>query len=288
MKNKIYILAVLIIAVLGLNSCEDDPITDYIPRTIIEGILIVDSPIENIKVIKSQPVFEKFDYEKSLVRDAKVFIEGDNQIFELMIDPTGSKGYYYADKNYLIKPNTEYKLVVILKDSSVMKGSTFTPERTEWILKCNEYLQYPTDTLKLRAKDTIEWKQVGDIDYYMLNVKCLDTFNYGMYLSPQTNEMNRRCYNLTTVHKDGEEFKEISESPVVDNNKSSVVWNVFRWFGKHEISVYAMDENMLKWYLQSFSFREFDERLNSITDGYGCFGSASALKDTCFLLKNQP
>jgi hypothetical protein len=288
MKNKIYILSLFLIVMLGLNSCQDNGVQEYIPRTIIEGILIVDQPIENIKVIKTQPVFEKYNYEKALIRDAKVFVKGDGKVFELIIDPTGEKGYYSQDKSYLIKPNTEYTLEIILNDNSVMKGKTVTPERTEWIIRPKEFIQYPMDTLKLKATDTIKWKPIKDLNYYMLNIKCLDTLNYGIYLTPQTTEMNRRCYNLVTEDKDGEEFKEISESPFIDNSQSSVVWNVFKWFGKHEISVYAMDANMIKWYLQSFNFREFDQRLNSITDGYGCFGSASMIKDTSILLKNQP
>lgn len=288
MKKKIYILLALITLGFGLNSCEDDVLKDYVPKAVIESYLIVGQPIENIIVMKSQPVFSTFNYEKALIRDAKVIVKGDGKVFDLIIDNTGEKGYYAEDKSYLVQPNTEYELEVVLNDGTVMTGKTKTPTEIAWTLRPKQNIQYPVDTTKLHATDSISWTKAEGLSFYMANIKCLDTLYYGKYLSPATNELNRRVYNMVTVHSDGEEFKEISESPFLANNQTSVVWNAFRWFGKHSVSIYAIDENMIQWYLQRFQFREFDERLNSIENGYGCFGSASMITDTFFLVKNQP
>ena len=288
MKNIFVKLMLIVTVAFGLNSCEDDVLKDYVPRNMVEAYLIVDQPIENIKVLKSQPVFGKFDYSKALIRDAKVFIKGDGQVIALTIDAEGNTGYYDPAKSYLIKPNTEYKLEIELSDGTYMTANTTTPGRTAWSFPVKDDIQYPTDTLKLKASEMIKWERVPGVDFYIGNIKCLDTLNYGMYLNPATNELNRRCYNYTTSNADGEEFKEISMSVFLANNESSVVWNAFKWFGKHSVTIYAPDDNMIRWFIQSYQMREFDERLNSINNGYGCFGSASMVTDTFFLKKNQP
>lgn len=286
---NIFVKLMLIATIaFGLNACEDDVIKDYIPRNMVEAYLIVDQPIENIKILKSQPVFGKFDYSKALIRDAKVFIKGDGQVIALTIDAEGNTGYYDPAKSYLIKPNTEYKLEIELSDGTYITANTTTPGRTAWTIPVKDDIQYPIDTLKLKASEMIKWNKVPGVDFYIGNIKCLDTLNYGIYLNPATEELNRRCYNFTTSHKDGEEFKEISMSVFLANNESSVVWNAFKWFGKHSVTIYAPDDNMIRWFIQSYQMREFDERLNSINNGYGCFGSASMVTDTFFLKKNQP
>lgn len=287
MKNAIYSLIILVALAFGLSSCEDNVLKDYVPRNMVEAYLIVDQPIENVKLLKSQPVFGKFDYNQALIRDAQVFIKGDGQIIELKIDPQGTSGYYDPAKQYLIKPNTQYELEIILSDKTVMTAKTTTPDRTAWTLAPKDEFQYPKDTLKLKASEMIQWQKVKGVDFYIGNIKCLDTLNYGKYLNPATDELNRRCYNFITDNKDGEEFKEISMSVFLANNESSVVWNAFKWFGRHSVTIFAPDDNMIRWYIQSYQMREFDARLNSINNGYGCFGSASMVTDTFFLLKNQ-
>ena len=198
MKNAINSLIILVAMVFALTSCEDDVVKDYVPRNMVEAYLIVDSPIENVKVIKSQQVFGKFDYSKALIRDAQVFIKGDGQVIELKIDATGTNGYYDPNGEYKIKPNTAYTLEVILSDKTVMTAKTITPGKTEWTKEAKDQIQYPKDTLKLKASEMIQWKRVPGIDFYIGNIKCLDTLNYGKYLTPATEEMNRRCYNFTT------------------------------------------------------------------------------------------
>ena len=79
-KNIFY----CIIFVLLLSSCEDPVPKDYIPSNIVEALLIVNEPIRNIKILKSQSLFDEFSYDSSLVSDAEVYIIDDNNnILEL-------------------------------------------------------------------------------------------------------------------------------------------------------------------------------------------------------------
>ena len=139
---NIFVKLMLIATIaFGLNACEDDVIKDYIPRNMVEAYLIVDQPIENIKILKSQPVFGKFDYSKALIRDAKVFIKGDGQVIALTIDAEGNTGYYDPAKSYLIKPNTSYKLEIELSDGTYITANTTTPGRTAWTIPVKDDIQ---------------------------------------------------------------------------------------------------------------------------------------------------
>lgn len=282
-KNILFIIIPSLMLIL--LACEDSIPTDYIPENIVEAILIVDEPIEKVIVMRTQPVNKTFNYDSSLIKDAIVrIIEADTN-YLLSFRYGDNPGYYYSDTNYKIRPNTKYKLEIELSDGTVMKAETITPQRFNWIKKSDKYLQYPLDTIKLPARDTIAWTTVPFCFYYAIAIKCLDTLEYGRYLYPEINELNRRVYS---PFADDHRYKDVSSWAAVSNNKSSIVWNVFKWFGKNEVNIFAGDYNFIRWYIQSMSMSQYNELLGSIEGGKGAFGSVSAIRDTIVLLKNQP
>ncbi len=283
--SKIKYLSIALLLLFLAQACEDPVPTDYIPRNIVQGILIVDDPITNIIVMKSQSIQDSFDFNNSLIRDAEVIIRGDNSEFILVSEQSGSKGYYLEDTTYKVKPNTTYKLEIILNDGTVITGKTTTPERFDWRLKTPHPIQFPLDTIKLPATDSIAWTVSPGTEFYLIDVRCLDTLNYGQYLDPKTEELNRRIYK---PWRDDDNYFEHSEWALIPNTKTSVVWNIFKWYGRHHVNVYAPDYNFLEWWLQHFASREQNDLLNSIENGIGVFGSAAIIRDTTFLLKNQP
>jgi hypothetical protein len=283
-KYAIYIMLSLV-SLAFLSSCEDDTMKDYVSKDVVEAFLLVDEPIENIMVMKSQEIFKEYKQEDAIIRNAQVIIKGDNQVFNLTISPSGVKGYYNPDKSYLVKPNTEYKLEVVLNDGKVLYGKTITPDRTEWVTRPSEFVQFPNDLDDARNwKDSIAWKAVKGVDFYYLNMVCADTLNYGSYLNPATNEKNEKVDNYL---KD-DDLKELSINPIYSNNRAVIPWNFFLWYGKQVFTVYAMDKNMEKWYWQSFQTKSIKNAYNTIQNGYGCFGSASIARDTFVLLKGNP
>lgn len=286
--KKTYLYILLILTCSFLASCEDSALQNYKHEVIVEAYLYVDKPITQIRIMNTQPIFNKFDYENYYVKNATVIITGEGKSFPLQYDTNKKDGYYSPDTAYLVKPNTKYDIEIKLSDGSTMTGSTTTPGRTEWLRRVNKVLQFPKDTLKLRGTDSISWKSVPNTYFYYAVNKCLDTLNYGKYLNPPTREMNRRTYTLINKSSESNERPEPTVSAILGSNKTSIIWNFFRWFGSQEITIMVVDENMLKWGFQNYSFPQFDNKLNSITGGKGCFGSVFCLSDTLFLLKNQP
>jgi hypothetical protein len=284
-------IALLIIGVFSIfifSACEDAIPSDYIEAKFVEAYLIVDEPIINIVLMNTQPVNQKFEYNNSLIRNAEVKIIGDGKEFILSIDTAGEKGYFYSDSTYLVKPNTQYKLEIRIPGyTDVITSETTTPSRFKYIKTSGEFLYYPKDSVKLPALDSfkLEWEKVPNINFFLIDIRCLDTIEYGKYLLPPTEEKNRR---IERPWNQDEMYREISNYGLIPNTKTPVVWLSFKWFGKHEFSVFAPDWNYLRWFIQNYTKNQYDPKLSNMKNAMGVFGSASAARDTFFLVKNQP
>ncbi|MEN6511300.1 MAG: hypothetical protein ABFD00_05640 [Chloroherpetonaceae bacterium] len=284
MKRILQITA-FIIFIVFLTSCEDAAPTNYVPTYFVEALLIVDEPIKDIRVLISQPLADSFIYDNSILRNAKVQITEADKVYDLTILPTGPNGYYYPDTNYKVKPNTNYKLKVVLENGTEITGETTTPNPFGWITRPDYYVQYPLDTINLPSPFYIQWELISNVSYYIVSIRSLDSLNYGKYLEPPTDEKNRRItrpYEMREAY-----YRDLSYWVIVPSSKVPVVWTVFKWYGLHEVSVYAPDFNFLRWMVQTMT-GEINPLLSSVKGAFGYFGSASVIRDTSVILKNQP
>jgi hypothetical protein len=285
--NKNILLLIISITSFLLNSCEDPIPVDYIPQVYVQGLLIVGEPIQNIILMRSQPVSDSFVYNNSLIRNADVWIIGDEREFHLKFRDTGTVGYYLDDESYLVKPNTKYTLKIIMPDSSVISGKTITPNEFAWLKKPYDEFFYPKDTLNPVPDDSlmIEWSKENSVLTYILCLKCLDTLNYGSYLRPPDSlDFNRRIYRPIT---NDSRYYEITSWAMLPTTRTPVSFLMFKWYGRHSVTIYAPDENYLKWFIQYIVKGQYDSQLNSIDGAIGMFGSATAIRDTFFLYKNK-
>lgn len=276
---------------MGITGCEDPVPTDYIPEYVFTGYLIVDEPVRGITLTQSLQPLDSFDYQSSAVTDAQMRIWSANDTFELRYVPSDSiVGEYRAvDTTKLVKPGVEYFMETTFSDGEVLSSSTITPQRIEWIQAPRETLQYPIDTLKLPSPDSLKliWTRSQGVSEYLISVRALDTLNYGSYLEPSTAEPNRRIERF--FEADAPRYNDIVRWGFLQNTEVNVVWFAFKWFGLHEITVYAPDPAMLEWFKQvRFGGNQFQSLLSNIEGGIGVFGSASVVRQITFLLKNQP
>lgn len=222
----------MILTLLTLYSCEDPVPTDYVPQNYLEAALLVGQPIDDIILMRTQPINAVFDYESSLIRDAEVIITGDDKEFKLQIDATGIRGYYSND-DYRIKGNTRYNIEVIMSDGSRITGTTLTPDKVEWVRDLPENIQYPKDTIRKISNDTLIWEGIptpieeGVIKsngYWGVSVKCLDSLEYGLYLDSVPNsEKNRRLYNAFSNPDNQWRYKELAQWGIIPNKNTSSV-----------------------------------------------------------------
>lgn len=289
MKHQLYILISLII--IGFASCADEIPNIYEPEYFVEAYLIVGEPIQNIILMKSQPLADSFSYSSSLISDAEeVKISSGDNDFILDFKDDSIPGYYYHDENYLVLPQTEYKLRITLKDGTIITGSTYTPSEFAWVKPLKEQVQYPKDSINLPEDESlkIEWDSSSSPleKYYLIRSKCLDTTYYGKYLKPPAAEYNRRVYKPYGHNSRYYNDVNMYFGPL-PNTKTVFVWSVLKWFGVYELSVYRPDINYLAWFIQMQRESFYNPRLGTIEGAIGVFGSASVIKDTTFIIKNQ-
>lgn len=291
-KSLILVLSVVLSGLI-FSSCEDSLPADYQPKTIVEGYLLVDNPISCIRVMKSQPVLDSFDRFKSAITDAKVFIiEGSERMELVFNNDTANPAFALPDQNYKVKPGTKYSLEVRVVENGIEKlitGTTTTPERVEWVRRAKHFEQYPLDTAHVKPNDTCSWTDVKRPVYYLLSCRCLDTLEYGKYLDGgNPNEKNRRIYRPWEDDEQQSKHPELSQWAMISENSSPVVWTIFKFYGVHEVTIWVPEQNFLTWFIQYSWFADYNENTSSVKGGLGWFGSASCVRDTVFVLKNQP
>ncbi len=288
-KKKNIIIAFLSVLTVFIISCEDPAPNEYMENNFVEAYLIVGEPIRNIVVMRTQPLNQYYHYDSSLISLATIRMFEDGTELNQPFYFENGEGYYYSDTTYLVKPNAKYEIQIELEDGTIITGETQTPETFDWIASAKERIYFPKDSTGLKHVDSldIKWESAPNTLYYMLGIKCIDTVEYGKYMEPPTDEKNRRIYKPWSDNSD-DYFREKTAIQLVPAREVPVVWNTFKWYGQHEIAVYAPDANFMNWIMQYFVDRYSNEKLNSVEGAYGVFGSASVVRDTFFLVKNQP
>lgn len=276
-------IIILILLSFFIYSCVEENSNAFHEDTIVEAFLIVDEPIQNIRVMHTIPILDTFKFENAVIDNANILIysdSGDSLYLEY-----NNKIYKYQaiNSNYLIKENTNYNLRIIINNDTIT-GQTLTPKKFKWMIKLPDLVQYPKDSIHLSDVVKLSWENTNSFNYYHIALRCLDTLNYGSYLSPPTNELNRRL----SLFKSSEYFfKNTTNHGLAPSNEGSLVWTSFKWYGLQELTIYNPDFNWFRWLGQYYQ-NEYNDLLNSVKGkrARGVFGSATAVRDTFFLEKN--
>jgi hypothetical protein len=286
---------------LALTSCADagfgdffgsPSINDYVEDYAVQGLLIVGDPIEDIRLMRSQRLLDSFSLEKAAVRDAQVRIFENGRAIDLTFDPITFT--YKAVPEARIKPQTAYRLEINVRTTKneplTIRGTTTTPAQIAWTRLPKETYEYPKDTTLLPSPDSlvIAWTSIAGVTDYIFSTLCLDTLEYGKYLTPLTTEKNRRIVRF--FESQLPRYDEPVRAGIRAVTLTPVIWTAFKWFGKQEMRIYAPDANWANWFRQT-NFGQnprYNYRLGSIENGKGVFGSASLARAFTFVYKNQP
>jgi hypothetical protein len=291
--NNYLKITILIGFISIIASCEDPVPNDYIQEKYVEGYLIVGEPIRGIMLRNTQAISEKYNPESGLIKDALVQLTFEGKTITLEYQDGETPGYFYPDLDDTVKAETLYELYISTPDGKIITSSTKTPKTFAWIDEPKSQIYYPQDTLALEKVDSlkISWTPVEGVNNFLVRTKNLDTLNYGKYLTPATDEPNRRCYNFLSKNADFDfMYKNVTNWGLIANTETAAVWFAFKWFGRQTIAMFNPDPNMLNWFMNVFFTHstQTDPLLNSIKGGYGVFGSASIIEKEIFLYKNQP
>jgi hypothetical protein len=292
--------AMLICAAVGCETVS----TEYLEEYTLQALLVVDEPLRGVQVTQTANVSVPYSLQAQFVRNADVRVSVATSdttreyslTFQSQNDSQSVIGYGTAS-NVLVLPEATYQVTVRLANGKVLSGSTRTPSRIAWTQAPKPVLQYPQDSVGIPGGDSLDiaWTEAQGVVDYLLAYKCLDTAEYGRYLNPATNEKNRRIYVPPT-------FLTSSVPPTetlrwdrpIPQAASTLQWSSFRWFGAHEISIYAPDPNWMNWYrMLTYSGAlgggtSYSPLLGNVRGGLGVVGSASVARQRVLLLKYRP
>ena len=277
------------------SGCEDPVPTDYTEEIMLEGLLLVGEPLQDVRILKTLPITDTFSFERASLADAKITVTADGVNIPMEFVPDSRGGTYRAaDTSYRVLATTVYA-VTVQANGATLTASTRTPATFAWTTPPKTWIRFPkADSLLTAIDDSllVTWSPVQGTELYIIGLTCLDTLGYGMYLDPPTTDTNLRTVRPKPDFFDrsgtliANERTTLGATPFTT---SQTVWGVFRWYGQHELRVYAPDQAFLEWfYLVGGGRRSsYDYRLGNIKGGLGVWGSASLIKHRSFLLKND-
>jgi hypothetical protein len=274
------------ISVYVLTGCGDPAPFSYQEEYFVTGYLFVGEPLENIIVSRSMPLADSFNYKQSVIKDADIRIISEGQTYNLVYRDSTLPDYHYPDSTVFVKPNTLYRLEIRLKDGKLITGETTTPSPISWVNQIPDTLYYPRTTDEMK-NDTLKlsWTKEPNALFYLVSVRCLDTVNYGKFLTPPTDEKNKRISR--PFENSAPDQNEITRWGLVVSNETPVVWTALKWYGLNEIDIFAPDYNFLRWFIQYTRSTQANTLLTSVNGAYGTFGSAARIKKQAFVIKER-
>lgn len=274
---------------LVLVSCEDPvPTGDYVPEIVVNALLFVEQPISNITLHRSQPILDTFKLATASIRNAVVTIETDSLTLPLEFVDDSTGGFYRAiDTSYRVRPLTTYRLRIQVDDKT-LTGTTTTPITFAFIDPPKDTLNYPGKEKETQLFDSlyVRWTSVAPGQEYVPGIVNLDTTNYGIYLTPPTDEANERLRD--DEFDEGTRLNgERARYAFAQTTSIPTVWRVFKWYGRNELVIYAGEKNFVNWFRQvGFGSRSsLNFNFSSVEGGVGVFGAASVLRHSVFLKK---
>lgn len=290
-RLSLILLAPITLGLSLITGCANPVPNDYVPQLVIEGFVIAGEPITHLRVYKSLPVSDTFSLAKATIRDAKVVLLEDGVPVPLAFAPDslGGGNYVPVDTTFRVKYETTYSLEVHAIDKTAT-ASARTMQKFDWVLPPADTIRYPGKENELKPVDSlgISWQGQTGIVRYVIGLQCLDTLEYGKYLTPPTTEKNARVRDedieqgtLIADERTRYGFSVVSNTPVV--------WAAFKWYGPQRIVVYAGDKAFQDWFtLVGFGQRPtYDYRISNVSGGLGIFAGASKTEAPMFLLKQN-
>jgi hypothetical protein len=78
-------------------------------RVVLEAVCCSE-PIQNIAVLKTQPISAKYNHYQLLSKNAEVLVKAMDMCSLFCSTMNFKTRLYYPDANYKVKPNTEYSI----------------------------------------------------------------------------------------------------------------------------------------------------------------------------------
>jgi len=296
MKRNILFYSLLSLLFLSCESFKEDK---YEKQYVVEAYLAGDEEFPELILTKTLPLDEFYSIESAGINSALVKIyeldetqkRVDSVIYEKEVQ---TPGVYIPTRYALVKPATDYELLIYITDDNNHKISskTFVPGQFEAVSTNLDTIMYQSDD-QLSITYTPSYYPNRQ-SYYILTVVALDTTGAltPFYASvtedgePTRAELQRNSSNILTeanfeVNPDG-------------NVSIALPWLAVAFYGEHEIIAATIDENIYDFNRTretqfggaTVSPGEIYDIIDSIDGGTGVFGSLYRKTNPVFITRN--
>ena len=162
---------------------RSDPVpTDYKEEIMLEGLLLVGEPLQDVRILKTLPVTDTFSFERASLSDAKITVLANGVNIPMEFVPDSRGGTYRAvDTSYRVQAKTVYA-VTVQANGSTLTASTLTPASFAWTTPPKTFIRFPfQDSLLTAVNDSllVTWSPVQGTELYIIGLTCLVTIEIG-------------------------------------------------------------------------------------------------------------
>jgi len=290
-----FIKMMLLLGVAGLGCGEavvDISEQPFNPKIVIEGVLIPERPVNDIRINRNFPLNTTVEREELPIRNAQVtLIDDAGARFDLSFNPADLT-YEYPGSDLTVEHGRSYTLEVsatVDGQELFARSTTTVPNAGFRILESESTL----GSMRYRERDAngrlinfeIAFERSPGTDFYALSLLAVDadvsTFIYDNPFGDIDEE---------DVMEDFDDFRAIfswvQDTPLDPGASSIEIFSFFTWFyGDYRAIVYAGDKNYKDFLVTYSEVQEIDGNFhepafNIEGDGIGVFGSAIA--DTAY------
>ncbi len=293
-----FVLGITLLVAACSPTRDDDSL--FVPADIdvpvVDGLLVVGKVLPEIRLSRTRPPDELYDFTEAAIRDADVRLitaDGDTARYT---ERGTTPGVYWPDLDHVVTPGAVYELAVDTQRGERITATTTTPPQLvvdEWVL-----LVPPSDAVMAELR---RFDEIGDGVFTAPENQLVYTAGVvearlssdppiGYQLSVASLDLGSD-FVIDVPFLDDEDLAEIERSgsspPVeVEDDAVQLPWFSIYFEGRHVWRIHALDRNAYDLIRTSpeegdgFGFGgnpgdTFDRPIYRLDGGIGLFGSAS-------------
>jgi hypothetical protein len=281
MNAKMIYGIITLVALAGLCGCsEPSSPNDYSNQLVLNAYLFAGRSIDSVYVQRTAQILEQYTEDAVAIIGATVKISlmkatnpaAIETTYVLLGDPV-RRGRYFSPATVL--PKRTYSIEIHASGYPLVTGTTTVPDTFHLVSTLPSTILWNSDAPALQ----VEWSPSSGYSDYVASVTSLDAD------APYIDDFRSKNRNPD----DPKPQKTSFFFNIPQRNSLEFPWFMFRYLGRHSISVSAVDENYYDFLRQSMaaeggSLREIRYRLNG---GIGVFASAAVATGTISFTLSQ-
>jgi hypothetical protein len=249
MNARIRIFAAALLAALALSACDTLEGSDFVQERVVEGYLIVDEPLGQIRLTRTEEIGETYDATALAITGATVSLDllapdgSVERTFAYEHDPQVLGVYRAVDANELVQPLRRYRLRVDVPEEEPITGETLVPGRFE-VLGTNASCVLYQGTEQFGV-DVTRSDYPGRQAYYLFSTEVIGEINRDR-LTPIADA-------LLDEDEDLEDSRRTVSPPLNEANFNpdfsdeftiELPWLAIAFYGQLSTSAQAVDDNL--------------------------------------------